>query len=461
MTLKKKIAISFSIAFSVLFGIAMLIIYYASVDFRTDQFRRRLEDKLDYISHYIANVPSFDPESYKTYFQDIEDGLFYEDVIILNKDKKLVFSTIKDKKIIWNQAIVNRLRNEKRIFYKQDQYEIMGKYYLVDKQAYYLLVKAQDYSGNEKLDHLAIVLTILFLLSTMLVWIFSYNLILRLLNPLDRLKKDITQINASKLTNPVKYTGNTDEIAVLTLAFNTMLKRLSNAFESQKEFNSSASHELRTPLARMSFQLENLRHQHQLDERVGHVLDNISKETQHLSEVTNSLMLLSKFDSATLQATYQEERIDEIIFTAYDKVAKTFPNLQLNFSIKGIADPKLTLFCSAQLIEIVFTNLFKNAALYSYNPEVEVVIHESTTWLKVMVTSHGPSLSANDQKRIFDAFSRGENASEITGSGLGLRIVKRIMDSQQASIEYKADTAHSAHIFVLNFPKPAIEAPQL
>lgn len=451
MTLKKKIAISFSIAFSILFGIAMLIIYYASVDFRNDQFRQRLIDKLDYISHYIANTPYFDRESYKTYFQDIEDGLFYEDVIILDKDKKLIFSTVKDKTITWDQSIINRLEHEKHIFYKQDQYEILGKYYLINKQVYYLLVKAQDYSGNEKLDHLAIVLTILFLLSTLLIWFFSYNLILRLLSPLDKLKKDITQINASKLTNPVKYAGNTDEIAVLTQAFNTMLKRLSNAFESQKEFNSSASHELRTPLARMSFQLENLRHQHQLDGDVSHVLDNISKETQHLSEVTNSLMLLSKFDSETLQTTYQEERIDEIIFTAYEKVAKAFPKLQLDFSIKGVADPKLTLFCSAQLIEIAFVNLFKNAALYSYHPEVNVVIHESSTQLKVFVSNRGAALGTNDQKRIFDAFSRGENATETIGSGLGLRIVKRIMDSHHATINYQADLTQSRHTFVLIF----------
>lgn len=451
MTLKKKIAISFSIAFSILFGIAMLIIYYASVDFRNDQFRQRLIDKLDYISHYIANTPYFDRESYKTYFQDIEDGLFYEDVIILDKNKKLIFSTVKDKTITWDQSIINRLEHEKHIFYKQDQYEILGKYYLINKQAYYLLVKAQDYSGNEKLDHLAIVLTILFLLSTLLIWFFSYNLILRLLSPLDKLKKDITQINASKLTNPVKYAGNTDEIAVLTQAFNTMLKRLSNAFESQKEFNSSASHELRTPLARMSFQLENLRHQHQLDGDVSHVLDNISKETQHLSEVTNSLMLLSKFDSETLQTTYQEERIDEIIFTAYEKVVKAFPKLQLDFSIKGVADPKLTLFCSAQLIEIAFVNLFKNAALYSYHPEVNVVIHESSTQLKVLVSNRGAALGTNDQKRIFDAFSRGENATETIGSGLGLRIVKRIMDSHRATINYQADLTQSRHTFVLIF----------
>ncbi len=451
MTLKKKIAISFSIAFSILFGIAMLIIYYASVDFRNDQFRQRLIDKLDYISHYIANTPYFDRESYKTYFQDIEDGLFYEDVIILDKNKKLIFSTVKDKTITWDQSIINRLEHEKHIFYKQDQYEILGKYYLINKQVYYLLVKAQDYSGNEKLDHLAIVLTILFLLSTLLIWFFSYNLILRLLSPLDKLKKDITQINASKLTNPVKYAGNTDEIAVLTQAFNTMLKRLSNAFESQKEFNSSASHELRTPLARMSFQLENLRHQHQLDGDVSHVLDNISKETQHLSEVTNSLMLLSKFDSETLQTTYQEERIDEIIFTAYEKVAKAFPKLQLDFSIKGVADPKLTLFCSAQLIEIAFVNLFKNAALYSYHPEVNVVIHESSTQLKVFVSNRGAALGTNDQKRIFDAFSRGENATETIGSGLGLRIVKRIMDSHRATINYQADLTQSRHTFVLIF----------
>ena len=285
----------------------------------------------------------------------------------------------------------------------------------------------------------------------MLVWIFSYNLIQRLLIPLDKLKDNITQINASKLTKPVEYTGKTDEIAVLTRAFNTMLLRLSAAFESQKEFNSSASHELRTPLARMSFQLENLYHQNQLSEEVRQVLRNISKETLHLSEVTDSLMLLSKFDSERLKMTYAEERIDEIIFTAYEKVAKVFPDLQLDFSIGGIEDPKLSIFCSAQLIEIAFVNLFKNAALYSDTKEVKVMIVESTWELKVLVSNTGPALSTIDQKRIFDAFSRGENASETTGSGLGLRIVQRIMQSHQATIAYQADLKQSTHTFVLLF----------
>ncbi|MGX9247560.1 HAMP domain-containing sensor histidine kinase [Sphingobacterium multivorum] len=451
MNLKKKIAISFSIAFSVLFGIAMLIIYYASFDFRKDQFRQRLIDKLDNISHYIASNPYFNRQSYKNYFHDDEDGLFYEDVIILDKNKQLVFSTVKDQTITWNASIVNRLNQEKQIFYYQDQYETLAKYYRINGLPYYIIVKAQDYSGNEKMDHLALVLTILFVLSAVLVWIFSYNLIQRLLIPLDKLKDNITQINASKLTKPVEYTGKTDEIAVLTRAFNTMLLRLSAAFESQKEFNSSASHELRTPLARMSFQLENLYHQNQLSEEVRQVLRNISKETLHLSEVTDSLMLLSKFDSERLKMTYAEERIDEIIFTAYEKVAKVFPDLQLDFSIGGIEDPKLSIFCSAQLIEIAFVNLFKNAALYSDTKEVKVMIVESTWELKVLVSNTGPALSTIDQKRIFDAFSRGENASETTGSGLGLRIVQRIMQSHQATIAYQADLKQSTHTFVLLF----------
>ncbi|MDQ1149219.1 HAMP domain-containing sensor histidine kinase [Sphingobacterium zeae] len=457
MNLKKKIAISFSIAFSVLFGVAMLIIYYASFDFRKDQFRQRLIDKLDNISHYIASNPYFNRQSYKNYFHDDEDGLFYEDVIILDKNKQLVFSTVKDQTVTWSASIVNRLDHEKQIFYNQDQYETFAKYYRINGSPYYIIVKAQDYSGNEKMDHLALVLTILFILSAALVWVFSYNLIQRLLVPLDKLKDNITQINASRLTKPVEYTGNTDEITVLTRAFNTMLLRLSTAFESQKEFNSSASHELRTPLARMSFQLENLYHQNQLSEEVRQVLRNISKETLHLSEVTDSLMLLSKFDSERLKMTYKEERIDEIIFMAYEKVAKVFPDLQLDFSISGTEDPKLSIFCSAQLIEIAFVNLFKNAALYSDNREVKVTLIESAQELKVLVSNTGPALSTSDQKRIFDAFSRGENAIETTGSGLGLRIVQRIMQSHHATIEYQANKKHGKHTFVLLFKLQAPE----
>ncbi|MNT69387.1 Osmolarity sensor protein EnvZ [compost metagenome] len=79
------------------------------------------------------------------------------------------------------------------------------------------------------------------------------------------------------------------------------------------------------------------------------------------------------------------------------------------------------------------------------------MILESTFELKVLVSNTGPALSTIDQKRIFDAFSRGENASETTGSGLGLRIVQRIMQSHQATIAYQADLKQSTHTFVLLF----------
>jgi K+-sensing histidine kinase KdpD len=104
------------------------------------------------------------------------------------------------------------------------------------------------------------------------------------------------------------------------------------------------------------------------------------------------------------------------------------------------------------LLVIVFINLFKNAAVYSDNSEVNVLITETNDNLSVEVLSHGNTIPEDEQTKLFEAFTRGNNAQNIAGSGLGLRIVKRILEYHDADIIYSSPQEY-INKFTLIFKK--------
>ncbi len=104
------------------------------------------------------------------------------------------------------------------------------------------------------------------------------------------------------------------------------------------------------------------------------------------------------------------------------------------------------------MLVIVFINLFKNAAVYSDTAEVKVLITETNDSLSVEVISHGNTISEEEQSKLFEAFTRGNNAQNIAGSGLGLRIVKRILEYHDAQIIYSSPSEFM-NTFTLFFKK--------
>ncbi|MFC3159464.1 sensor histidine kinase [Chryseobacterium arachidis] len=99
-------------------------------------------------------------------------------------------------------------------------------------------------------------------------------------------------------------------------------------------------------------------------------------------------------------------------------------------------DALLTIKGIQSLLDIVFINLFKNAAVYSDDTEVNVLITETDENLIVDIISHGNTIPQEERTKLFEAFMRGNNSQNISGSGLGLRIVKRILEYHGAEIRY-------------------------
>lgn len=438
MSLKRKIALNLSIAFSLLFGIVMAVIYMSFNDFRKEEFKERFRQRLEFTSHFIAKSKDFEEEAPIFFNENSDNILLNETILIFNGEKELIYSTIKDRNVTWDSALLKELDEKKIIYSEKTVPEIYAALKTINGENYYILTSALDTNGNSKLAYLKYLLITAYVMSTLLIGFFSYYFMGQFLKPLEDLNKEISEVTAHKLTTQIPTRNSNDEIDVLAKSFNTMIGRLDDVFQSQKDFTASASHEIRTPITRMAFQLENLIKFEQHSPETLSSLKQIQRDVYQLSDLTNSLLLLTKFDRENIQSIYEEVRIDEVIFESFEAVEKSYPKLKMDFLIsEGTSeDALLTIKGIQSLLEIVFINLFKNAAVYSDDVEVDVLITETTENLVVDVISHGNTISEEEQSKLFEAFKRGKNSQNISGSGLGLRIVKRILEYHGAKIIY-------------------------
>ncbi|NMH27943.1 sensor histidine kinase [Flavobacterium silvaticum] len=314
---------------------------------------------------------------------------------------------------------------------------------------YYVLVAAEDKYGHQQLDFLMKILVLSFLLGTALVWFSTYTFIRKQLKPLDDFQNKITDITALKLNNPLPVGKESDEITILTKAFNEMMIRIDTSFNAQKEFTANASHELRTPVSRLSLQLESVLRQGGHSAETVDYLKSMRTDLEQVGDLIQSLLLLARMNEQA-KKLLTPERVDEVIFTAFDKVKKTHPDFHMNFEISG-DDTNLEISGTKSLLEIVFVNLLRNAYLYSDDKNVNVRISPNPDGLQLLIENSGKTIPQDEQQKIFEPFMRGVNSGVIQGSGLGLRIVKRILDYHGASISYQSET--SFHVFIVQFPQ--------
>lgn len=452
MTLKRRIAVNVSIAFSVIYGISAIFIYISFSTFRKEEFMERLEEKALTTTKLLLEVKDVDNQILKLIDQNTINKLYNEKTLIFDSNYKLIYSSIDDASVKWDVNFLQKIKKHKRVYTIEKEKDVLGVFHIYNNTDYYIIIAAEDKSGMSKLEFLYQILILSFFIGTTLVWVTTYFLIRKSLEPLDNFQKIITSISINKLNTQIIESSKSDEINLLSKAFNQMLLRIERSYLAQKEFTSNASHELRTPISRLTLQLENLIQQGGHSENTLNYLNNMSKDVNQISDLINSLLLLAQINASNFGVNFQQVRIDEIIFQVYEKTIKNFPDFQMNFEIEN-TESDLEIKGITSLLEIVFANLFKNAYLYSYDRKVNVIIEDNPTGhIQIRLINKGEKLSPEEEKKIFNSFVRGTKNQKIQGSGLGLRIAKRILDLHKAQLAYTYEDASEQHEFTLTFP---------
>ncbi len=449
MTIKSKISLYISILFTVLFGAVCIALISLFSNFRKQEFEERLNEKAVNTIKLLIEVKEFDNKLLKIIDRNSINQLYDEKTLIFDRNYKLIYSSLDDTKIKWTTKDLDYLKKHKSFFRRDKDNEIYGFFYDTNYKDYYALISANDNYGKRTLNFIIYILIGSYLFFTTITWLLTLYIIKKQLNPLETFHKKISEINDLNLDITLETNKNSrNEISLLSTEFNFMMNRISDAYQKQKEFTAQASHELRTPIARISAQLEN-QIQH-ADEKNKVFLKTIFSDIDQLNELINSLLILSKIDSQNPKSI-EKTRVDEAIYGSIQKINTLFEDFKINLDIEE-SDPLFDLLeinGNQKLLEIAFSNLLKNAYLYSNEKLVNVVIKTIDNKLALSISNSGATLSKTEQNNLFQPFMRGENARNTNGLGLGLRIVSRILNAYGYSIVYIPE--ENLNIFLITF----------
>lgn len=271
------------------------------------------------------------------------------------------------------------------------------------------------------------------------------------MSPLNLFHQKIKKINENNLDTRIESKSNKNEIDLIANEFNYMMDRIEISYQKQKEFIAHASHELRTPLSRITSKIENTVADSKTTTENKSFLKTILSDVNQLTELINSLLILSKIDDKNHQKN-EVHRMDEILFSAIENLNKSFPDFIILFEMEESdnLDSVLEIKGNKNLLEIALSNVLKNACVYSDNKQAKVKISTENNHLLITISNTGKTLSEDEQKNLFQPFMRGENSKGTSGFGLGLRIVQRILTLHKANITYSV-SEENTNSFQLTF----------
>lgn len=292
--------------------------------------------------------------------------------------------------------------------------------------------------------------------------IFKYTL-----RPLYHMTAEVKKINVGQLDRRLPVENKQLEIDSLAKAFNNMLERLEESFkqeqiikEKMRRFVSDASHELRTPLTSIHGFVEVLlrgaaKNKDQLDS----ALNTILRESERLTKLVNDLLTLTRFD----QHAEQEMKLDNI----NEIISETLLQLDMLSGERklelNLTDNVFAYVNKDQIKQVIF-NLVQNAI--SHTDEKTGVVSISTAYSEgsrdfavIKIADNGMGISSENLTKIFDRFFRSEEhrARKYGGYGLGLSIVKAIVDAHEGKIEVTSElgsgTVFSVYLKLKNVKK--------
>ena len=258
------------------------------------------------------------------------------------------------------------------------------------------------------------------------------------LRPIREFSDKIEKVQAQNLADSRIEENQVKELNQLSVSYNRMLERLSDAFEIQRQFTANAAHELRTPLALMQVQLD-LYHSNSHpgnDADTVQMIKMVTEQNDRLNKMVKTLLDMSELQTVG--------RDDEIILDALvDEVLEDLEPLAEGKNIRLIGKCKdITMVGSDILIYRLVYNLVENAIKYNHSGgQVTVTAERKEKHVYLSVEDTGTGIPEELKERVFEPFFRVDKSRsrELGGVGLGLALVREIVRVHDGNITVKSN----------------------
>ena len=275
------------------------------------------------------------------------------------------------------------------------------------------------------------------------------------LRPINDLIRAMSRVSEGDFSVRVEEEDAPGEMGDLVHSFNEMAQELGGIEMFRKDFINNFSHEFKTPIVSIRGFAKQLERDDLTDEQRKEYTSIIVSESERLANMASNILLLTKLENQQIVTDREEYRLDE-------QLRKCILLLEKNWSAKEIElsldMEEVTYVGNEEMMSHVWVNLIGNAVKFS--PQgglLEITCARMGNGVIATIRDHGEGMDEDTQKRIFEKFYQGDSAHATEGNGLGLSLVKRIVDlcSGQVEVDSHPGAGTAFTVTLPDLPKAA------
>lgn len=301
--------------------------------------------------------------------------------------------------------------------------------------SYLLIMAVRYYYYGHVIDNVFISSVAIYQIMGSLCGVVIAIISIMLYHRMEKLLNGMEDVANGKLDVEISL-KNSGEYKVIYENFNQMVKELKNADEQQKQFMKDFSHEFKTPIHSIKGMAEYLLNNEIPREEEKEYLNVMAGEAGRLAQLSQNTLLLSKLDHMEVLRKKEEFRLDSQIRDCAILLLPSFEekNIQLEARL-----PEMKFYGNEELMKEVWVNLLDNARKYS-SEETCVFIEGKVTAdeLRIIVKDEGQGMDEQTKLHLFERYYQGDASHETSGFGMGLPIVKRIVELSGGNIRVES-----------------------
>lgn len=272
----------------------------------------------------------------------------------------------------------------------------------------------------------------LLIFNTLISGIITTFLNGKILEPVTKMSRAMTKVSEGDFTQHLDTSSRINEIRESYKSFNIMTKELRATELLQTDFVSNVSHEFKTPINAIEGYTTLLQGE-ELSEEQEECIGKILFNTRRLSGLVGNILLLSRLDNQNIPMKKEEYRLDEQVRQAILSLEPRWLEKEIEFQVDM---ENITYTGNEGLLMQIWSNLLDNAIKFSpVKGVISVSLKQKENQVVFVAADEGPGIEDEVKNRIFDKFYQADGSHKAEGNGLGLALVKRILDLNQGTIQ--------------------------
>ncbi|WP_291778571.1 ATP-binding protein [Cecembia sp.] len=453
MSIQKRITLWFTLLTNSVLVLFMGFVYLSAYKNRLNEFYTILEKEAITKINLLLET-ELDAITLQTIYRENREILYEVEVAIYDGEEQLVYhDAVEIDFVKETPEMFKEIRENKSMQFIQEGWQVLGFVYEYRGKPFFVTAAAYDAYGYSKLENIRDTIIIVLFIGVLFIVFLGRYFAKKIIRPVTEMIMEAEMISASNLHLRLGEGEEQDELKQLAHTINRLLERLEKSFESQKQFVSYVSHELRTPLTAIITELEWALQRERNLEEYQETLENVLADGHGMAKLLSTLLDFAKANYDRSEVNFKPIRVDEVLLDASTELQKSNPEykVELDFA-ENSEEEEVTVEGNAYLLSIAFSNLMSNACKFSKNHKCTISISLENNQAKVLFRDNGIGIPKQELNKIFTPFYRGQNKNFAKGSGIGLTLVKKIVDMHLGEIKVTSDVIKGS-IFEVFLPK--------